>query len=70
MRLEFEKVIKSIRNKDEETDLRKKANGLIADVLSKNDGQMKSSLDLLKKNLSETLRAFKGQLDAKFERRL
>jgi len=55
MRLEFDKVTRSIQKKDEEG-TRKKVNGMIADILSKNDSQMKSSLDVLKKNLSDTLR--------------
>jgi len=45
-------------------------NGMIADILQKNEGQMKCSLELLKKSLSEVLKKFKHELDAKFQRQL
>lgn len=43
---------------------------MIADILKKNEGQMKSTLEVLKKSLSEVLRRFKTEMDSKFEKRL
>ena len=80
MTLEFDKILQSLYSKGQHDGARRleskrrEINGLIEEILVRNDdkqtGQLRKSMDGLKKRVNEVLKVFKGELDAKYARKM